>query len=208
MNFEQLFRIPDKIVIDKDHYSIELYADAVPLEHIIPGPYLMFDPYKELPPEPGSEYADYMLWCEERLYGPSPFEPVYFEGDLMSSINLKHLFAHLELKDGKDVSDVLINPLINYFNLGTDFKLLLSSVKLLDPKARTKIMSKVKIRDDDYFSINFISFQHNMDEIINPRFDPEIVDGDLVLNGAYGEQVFSGDDFNLLHSYAYEKLLE
>src|SRR3989344_1842431 len=163
-------------------------------EYWVSGPYLSFDWARD---------PDHS-WCDE---------------DYQGSLNLRHMFAHLEMRDGKQVNPSLLAPFFDCFSLSRDQGNLFLDM-LNDHKTTKQIMQRLNVsrdikpdKDRDKW-IYAIRFEKQLNDITT--LDPwgekddsptiELIDNGLRLEGET-QTNFSEADYMLFVTLAYGPLL-
>jgi len=166
-------------------------------EYWVAGPYLSYD-YDQYPDHP-------------------------WEWGYQNSNNLRHMFAHVEIRENKPLNKVLVEPFAECFKLGKEDTNKL--MELLSSKKRTDIiMQEMDIPHEDKINskenfdgwLRSLKFRRHVNEINTLRTEPnwpqptinlEIKDDKMTLEG-YITTNFSEADYYLFLTLAYGPMLK
>lgn len=185
----------NKLIHLEGHGEITIYPNHY--DYFVAGPYLDFD------------------WGPDRKYLSSEYR---------HQISLKHLYAHMEIEEGKPVNRILLEPFIECFRLNEAESETLVNL-LSDGKFSDTIMKELDIpspwKDPDDFNYS-LSFERQLNDIkiLQPDWplydmillkEEDIVelsfkDSNLILT-EYGESIFTEPDQILFVTLAYGPLL-
>lgn len=185
----------DRVVHLEGRGKIVVYPNHY--EFWVAGPYLSFD------------------------YGPDddhPWEDWYFRHEL----NLKHMFAHIELREGKPLSGILLEPLFDCFGLDESQSQRLIEL-LCEGKSTEEVMdelgipheNKINFREDWDGWLYSLKFRRQINEITTLMREPTrhengielIVEEDGLTLKDFDESRFSEADYMLFLTLAYGPLM-
>ncbi len=185
----------NKVVTLEGEGKVTVYPNN--LEYWVAGPYLEFD------------------------YGPDDDHP-WIDWDYRHAIVLNHLFAHIEIEEGKKVNKILLEPLFNCFELDNEQSRDL--IDMLSSSENTKSIMKrvgipneqeVKSKDGGDGWLKSLKFRRCINEILTLCPEPdwndvgiswELKDNKLRLED-YSQTNFSEADYILFLTLAYGPLL-
>lgn len=155
-----------------------------------------------------------------------------WEAGYQQQLGLKHLFAHLEISQGREVSKILLEPFADCFGLDTgraeQLRTLLSSghstefiMQHLRIQNENQVDRKHKIVDGVDRHMYGLRFRQQLNEITTLVREPwlyqegylhgkpsaQIIDGQLMLEG-YNQTKFSEADYFLFLTLAYGPMLK